>query len=402
MELKDYVGALRRHWRVGAGTLLVCLVLAGTVVLVAPRTYQATAQVFVSSSAQGTASPQFISARVESYPDVAVSAAVLDPAEDDLQLGLTVQQLRGHLSAVNPSDTSQINITASFADAETAAAVANAVAEQFTGVVEELEQPGTGTSPVALTVTNPATAPVSPATPQALPTLLLGLVVGLFLGLAASIVRSRLDPTVHDEDGVRQAWGPDPDLAVLSAPTGRRQGALSGRPAATLARRLDLLGDDRPGSVLVLSPSPAEQAAATAFAADLARELAARDVPTVLDDADPAAVASGAAPVSVSVTDPLAPVAAWRRAAGSSVVLVVPTGRVVAADVTEVRTLLGEVGATVLALVLTPPGPRHRPAPITGAGTDPAAAAPGTPAVVPAPRAAAAPSPSPRATPAPR
>ncbi|GAB4082656.1 hypothetical protein GCU67_11825 [Modestobacter muralis] len=402
MELRDYVGALRRHWRAGVGTLLACLLVAGAVLLFAPRTYQATAQVFVSSSAEGTASPQFISARVESYPDVAVSAAVLAPAEAELRTGLTVPQLRGHLSAANPADTSQINVTATFADPDTAAAVANAVAEQFTDVVEELEQPGTKTSPVALTVTNPATAPAGPTTPQTLPVLALGLVVGLFLGLAAAIVRSRLDPTVHDEDGVRQAWGADPGLSVLSAPAGRRRGALSGRPAATLARRLDLLGADRPGSLLVLSPSPEEQEAATAFAADLARELSVRDVPAVLDGAAPAADPSGAAPVSVSVTDPLAPVATWRRAAGSSVVLVVPTGRVVAADLTEVRTLLGEVGATALAVVLTPPTPRRRPAPAIDTGTDPAGAAPGTPTVVPAPRAAATRSRSPRATPAPR
>ncbi|MEU2351273.1 Wzz/FepE/Etk N-terminal domain-containing protein, partial [Modestobacter sp. NPDC013298] len=335
MELRDYIAALRRHWRAGAGTLLVCVLAAVAVVLVAPRSWSATAQVFVSgSSAQGASNPQFVAQRVKSYPDVADSATVLAPAARDLDLGLSVHQLRAAVSAVNPADTSQINIVATSDDPDDAAAIANAVAERFTSAVEELEKPAKGDSPVNLTVTNPATAPGSPTTPQVVPTLALGLVVGLFLGLAIAIVRSRVDPTVHDEAGIRDAWGPDAGLTVLGTPGGARAGSLSGRPAATLARRLDLLGDERPAAVLVLSPAPGERAAAAAFAGELTGELTGRGVP-----------------LDVAVAEPQAALSTWRRAAaeGHRVVLVVPAGRVVAADLGEIRTLLDEVGATVLA-----------------------------------------------------
>jgi hypothetical protein len=269
------------------------------------------------------------------------------------------------VSASNPAATSQIDIVATSDDPDDAAAIANAVADQFTGVVEELEQPGSGRSPVVLTVTNPATAPTGPVSPQALYVLVLGVVVGLFLGLAAAIVRSRIDTRVFSESDVRSAWGGDDEVPVLTTPGGRpRPGRLTGRPAGTLARRFEVLAEQAPTRIAVLSPAPAEQPAARALAAEVVDGLATLGVTGRVDGSpDAAARSAGATPaVRLEIADPLASLRVWRSVAATAdgLVLVVPSGRVPADELRELRTVLDDAGIVPLAIVVTP-RPTRRP-----------------------------------------
>jgi capsular polysaccharide biosynthesis protein len=396
MELRDYIAALRRHWPTWVGITLVGALVALLVVMLSPRTYQATAQVFVSSSVEGTSSPQFISARVKSYPEVAVSAAVLEPVGDRLQLHPSLQALRSHVSASNPADTSQINIVATADDADHAAAIANAVAAQFTRVVEDLEQPGTGTSPVTLTITNPAAVPTAPASPQTLFILVLGVVVALFLGLAGAILRSRMDSTLYEQRDVHDVWGTEDVPEVLQTPAGRRRRSRpGGRASATLARRIELLAEAAPVRLVLLSPAPDQRAAAEAFATELAAQLRNRELSTEVDGvAGPGAgqpVPAASARVHLQVTDPMAALRVWREAAaaGDRAVLVVPSGRVQAAELRELQSVLRHAGVPVLAAVVTPRSstrPWRRPARSAAAATGDAAhpertqPAPATPA----------------------
>ncbi len=391
MELRDYIAALRRHWPSWAGIALVGLVVALAVVQFSPRTYQATAQVFVSSAA-GAASPQFVAQRVKSYPDVAVSASVLAPASEQLAHQPSLRELRASVSASNPADTSQIDIVATDADPETAAAVANAVAAQFTAVVEQLEKPANGDSPVSLTVTNPATAPTSPVSPQTLYVLVLGLAVGLFAGLAVAIVRSRLDGAVHDEDDVRRWWGEAPEVAVLTTPAGRtRPGRLAGRPAATLARRLEVMADAGQTRLTFLTPAAEEQPAAQALAEEVARELDLHKVSSTVAGS-PARPAGPTPRVTIQIADPLASLRVWRSVAASTdgLVLVVPSGRVPGTELQAMRGVLADAGLAPLAVVLTPrpsrlrrarsttTHPVHRPGGLASAAETPAQRTSGT------------------------
>jgi capsular polysaccharide biosynthesis protein len=371
MELRDYIAALRRYWPTWVGITLAGVVIALAVVQFSPRTYEATAQVFVSSSAEGAGNPQFVTQRVKSYPDVAVSAAVLGPAAERLDPRPTVRDLRRQVTAGNPVDTSQINIVATSGDPEDAAAIANAVADRFTGVVEELEQPASGRSPVALTVTNPATAPTGPVSPQALYVLVLGVVVGLFLGLATAIIRSRVDTRVHTAFDVRSAWGADDELPVLTTPAGRRRpGRLTGDPAHTLARRLEVLAERAPVRLSFLSPAAQEQPAARVLAAEVAAALDALGLPEVTVGSA-ASSAADAARVRIEIADPLAPLRVWRSVAASTdgIVLVVPAGRVAAAELAELRTVLDDAGLSPLAVVVTPRPSRRPWSRSAGAGT---------------------------------
>ena len=384
MELRDYGVALRRHWKTGVGLALACLLAAVVVVLATPATYRATAQVFVASTGEGTSGAQFVNQRVTSYPDVARSRAVLDPVSESLGLDESFADLRARVEATNPLETSQIDIAVTGRDAAEAARVADAVAEEFGTVVEQLERPTGAPSPVDLTVTNPATVPTSPASPQTGLLLALGLVVGLALGVAAAVVRSRLDGRLHSAEDVRAAWGGADDVPVLARPAGRAgHSALVGRPAAVLARRVEALAEDRPVSVVVVSPST--DSTPESLVAEVAAELRAAGLRT-----DPGGEGPDAGPVRVrlSVGSPLLPVTGWRRLAGTAdaVVVAVAPGRVQRAELAELHTVLAAAGIHPLAVVLAPTGPRVAP-------TEPAARPEGTPGV---PARSATPLPTPR------
>jgi capsular polysaccharide biosynthesis protein len=370
MELRDYVAALRRHWVTGIAVALACVFAAVVVVLATPATYRATAQVFVASTGEGTSGSQFVNQRVTSYPDVARSRAVLAPVIEDLGLTESFADLRARVEATNPVETSQIDIAVTGHDAAQATEVANAVAEEFRIVVEELEKPEGGVSPVDLTVTNPATVPTTPDSPQTTLLLGLGLVVGLALGAASAVVRSRLDTTVHGPDDVRTAWG-DADLPpLLSRPAGHaRRSALVGRPAARLARHIEALADERPVQVLLLSPSPSPALVPGAFADAVALELQARGLTaTVTGPSDdptrlPAVPREGSPRVRLVLGSSLLTLRAWKQVAEDfdGVVPVIAPGRVQRAELAELRSILAGAGVRALAVVLSAAG-RRRPA----------------------------------------
>ncbi|HEX2072701.1 MAG TPA: hypothetical protein VHF92_02855, partial [Geodermatophilus sp.] len=345
------------------------------VVWFTPATYEASARVFVSVSPSIPNSATFVTQRVKSYPDVVVSESVLGPVVEELELEEPVRELRSRISATNPPDTSQLEITAAGRDPEQAAAIANAVAERLTTVVQELETPASGDRPVTLTVTDPAAVPRTPVSPVLLYVVGLGLLVGLFLGLAGAITRDRFDTSVHTEDDVRRAWGEDEDVVVLVQRSGRAgRSALTGRPATALALRLEAAAEERSLRAVLICPAPAEHAAPAALAEELAAVLRDRGVTAGSDAGD-------GPRVLLEVADPLAPLRVWRERAerGDAVALVVPAGRVDRAELREIRGVLRAAGVRPTAVVLLPRSPRP-PAP----SPDPAPDAAPVPAVAPA------------------
>ncbi|MGY1849038.1 YveK family protein [Blastococcus sp. SYSU DS1021] len=399
MELHDYLAALRRRWPVWVGTTVLGALLGTLVLVLTPSTYQATAQVFASVSPSIPNSASFINQRIKSYPDVVISEAVLGPVADQLELAESVRELRASISATNPRDTSQVEIAVRGGDPARAAAIANAVAAQFTEVVEELETPSSGNRPVELTVTDPANAPVAPVAPVASHLVGLGLVVGLFLGLAGAIVRDRLDDTVHTAEDAARAWPGDGTVEVLAPLTGRaRRSALTGRPAVLLARRLEAAAEEGPVHVLLLCPAPTEALAPLEFAEDVAAVLRGRGMSVAVGCS---AGGGEDARVRLEVADPMAPLREWREATERSddVVLVIPAGQVARAELRELRRILGHVGLHPLAIALIdhrtrsapdgPPSAEVRAVPPRGASPTEAAtvtavtagaAAPGAPA----------------------
>ncbi len=354
MELRDYLAALRGHWRTWVGVTVLGVLLATVVVAVTPRTYTATARVFVAVSPAIPNSGQFVAQRVKSYPDVVESRSVLEPVIDDLRLELTVPELAGMVEASNPADTSQVEISVSDRDPGEAAAIADAVAERVTTVVEDLETPSSGNRPVTLTVTDPAAVPTSPSSPIVTDVLGLGLLAGFFLGLALAVLRSRSDDRLRTPEDVRAAWGAD-GAEVLTRQAGRRAGTLTARPADVLARRLRLAAEDGPLTAVLTTPGPPGLPAATALAEQVAALLTEGGTSAAVTGPGRTA-RPGAAAVTLEVADPRSPMRLWRGVAaeGRPLVLVVPAGASTAPELREMRTILTAAGVTAPTLAVVP------------------------------------------------
>lgn len=353
MELRDYSAALERRWRWWVGLALLGVLLAGTAAALTPRSYTAAAQVFVASTQEGT-SPQFVVQRVKSYPDVAISARVLAPVVERLELTGSVTALRAQVTATNPVDTSQVVISVADPDADRAADIANAVAQEFSSVVPQLERPTGGRSPVSLTVTNPATAPSSPTVPDTGLLLALGLVSGLGLGVAAAVLRDRTDQHVHTPADVVAAWG-DPAPEVLPAPTRREAGS---RAATVLARRIERRAGQGRVHVVLTAPTGAGRPAGADLAAQLGAALRSHglSVRDTVADGTRATDGSAGGPVDVELSWVAADdsLARWRVAArqADGVLVVCPAPTTDRSDVAELAQLLDAVGAATLAVVL--------------------------------------------------
>ena len=361
MELSDYLAALRRRWVTWLVVIVVGLATALLALAVLPRSYQATAQIFVGTASESTTAFQFVNQRVKSYPEVAESPNVLQPVIDDLGLDMTFEELRSAVRASNPTETSQIEIVVASEDPEQAADIANAVAAGFITAVEALEQGDATDSPVSLSITSPATAPTTPVSPVPHLLLALGLVFGVSVGAALAILRDRADDTLHTEEAVRRAWGEGGDALRVHAPASGAAGRsrLVGRPAHVLARRLQLKADHEPLGVFLLSAS-ADETAPRRLAMDVATRLREEGTPTVVrvakSEAQPAPeiTRDRVTRVHLFTGTALAPLRTWRHHVEqcSAVVVVVRAGRVHAAELREIRRMLEAVGVEPDSVVL--------------------------------------------------
>jgi capsular exopolysaccharide synthesis family protein len=192
VTLRAYLRLLREQWLF---VFFFVVVLTGVAVLVTyltPKSYQATAQVLVSSSTTADPSIQaqsnaYVSTQVPTYAKVIGAPEVIKYVQQDLHLGLSDRDVRDKLTAAAETSTSIIDITATDGSASQAASLANSAARGFIQAVEGYS------NSVKLFLTGPADQPSSPASPNATLNILLGALLGLLLGAAIAVVRDILD-----------------------------------------------------------------------------------------------------------------------------------------------------------------------------------------------------------------
>ena len=302
MELRDYIRILHKNWII----ILVLTVLGATAGAAysfaqTPK-YQATTQLYVSVRSEGAATGDLVQGTtfarqiVASYVDVVRTALVLDPVIAELGLETTAGELSAQVTASAPLNTVMIDITATDADPEQAAAIADATAASLaTAVQTTLEGPASpdAASPVQVKVVQPAVVPATPSSPNTTLNLALGTLLGLALGIGVGVLRSVLDTrvrTLHDIEQLTTApllggiaFDPSAQkrpLIVHADPRSPR--AESFRSLRTNLQVLNIEGGPR--SFVVSSAGPGEGKSTTT--ANLAIALAETGARVALVDGD--------------------------------------------------------------------------------------------------------------------
>ncbi|GAA4118541.1 capsular exopolysaccharide synthesis family protein [Enteractinococcus coprophilus] len=213
MELGDYLRILYTHW-----VLIVVTTILGTgagfvVTQLTTPIYEAEAKLYVSVRTDSQASSDllqgsnFARQSMATFVELATTKSVLVPLAEELNLDVSPRQLADQITVSAPADSTLINISVLDENPMRAVAIANEVGVQTrTLVEEELEPPhdDDATSPVQITVVQPATEPTAPVSPRPQTNLVLGCMLGMAVGVGIALLRTVLDTRIRTTDDIEQ------------------------------------------------------------------------------------------------------------------------------------------------------------------------------------------------------
>jgi succinoglycan biosynthesis transport protein ExoP len=198
VELRDYLNVVRRGWVIILAVTVVVAGMAAVYTFTRTPLYKAQAKVFVSLQSatdiqdliQGNV---FTQQAAQGYAEVAVTPIVLDAVIDKLGLKTSSSALAKRINASVPLQSPVLTISARDESPDLAVAIANGVSARLSDVAGDLTTTASGTSPVKITLIQPAIASQAPVSPNKPLYLLLGTLAGLVLGFAAAavVVRQR-------------------------------------------------------------------------------------------------------------------------------------------------------------------------------------------------------------------
>jgi len=210
----EYLEAVRRHWLPALLVLLAVMVPTTVANVLAPPQYSASTRLWVGvGGGEGvTDLSQKVSTAADlmsTYPELVRSPLVLDPVISKLGLTTDAAGLSERVTATVPNDSLVLTIQVTDDDAARAAAIANAVGEQFGTAVAALPQVSTiRAAAVDTTVLQAALPPAGPSSPQVVRNLAIALVLGLVLAVITSLAFARYlpgDPARRRTDGTGAA-----------------------------------------------------------------------------------------------------------------------------------------------------------------------------------------------------
>ena len=195
---------MRRRWAALVLLVIVCCSVGVASVLAAGTHYRSTASVLLSSGhidsiddlASGSA---YAVALAPSFTPIVKSAAVLSPVIAQLHLNTSPGELATRIRVTLPLGSSTIAISATATDRQAAAALANAVADQFALQVPRLSPKLDTSAAVEATKIAPAFAPASLIGPKIAAGVVFGLLVALAIGslmVAAYVTNPLVDSRV--------------------------------------------------------------------------------------------------------------------------------------------------------------------------------------------------------------
>ena len=201
MELQDYLRIARRRWVLIVSCVVAAVGVAALVTFQTTPQYSSSARLFVSTSQNDTGDAYqgslFSAQRVTSYADLTSGQALSRRVIDKVGLDMEPDELSAKIDATVRPETVILEISVTDPNPQQAQTLAQAVAEELTEFVSELETPpGQSNAPIKASIVDAASLPDSPVSPQPTRNLALAAVLGLLLGLGAAVLRELLDTTV--------------------------------------------------------------------------------------------------------------------------------------------------------------------------------------------------------------
>ena len=195
MTPQHVLAVLRRRWATVIATVVLAMAVAAGASITSTPQYTASSQVFVAAG--GNASPGelaqlniFVQERVRSYAALATTPLVLDTVVDELDLSQSTEQLAQQIEVSTSTDTVLMRVSVTDTDAQTAAAVADAVVNRLSAVVPEVEPAQADGAPaISIVITDPAEVPSEPSSPRLLLNLALAGVAGIAIGVALALLQ---------------------------------------------------------------------------------------------------------------------------------------------------------------------------------------------------------------------
>lgn len=192
-ELEMSAAALWRRRSTFALTALAGALMLFVLTLALPRSYEATAVIFVDPSERGTRE-QINTSQGDllsrTYRSLAENPNVADRVLPELDIEMTRTALLAKMDFEAISDTPLVEITASDSNPATAASIANTYTRVFAGRIGDRFAAGEVPSRVA--ITEPAVPPTEASGAWFTPLLILGSILVLALATLAALVRDRL------------------------------------------------------------------------------------------------------------------------------------------------------------------------------------------------------------------
>ncbi len=211
MSLNHFLAVLRRRMWWVLAVFVLCVTGAGLLSALLPRTYEATAELYVSvTTAQGVDDlangARFTREQMASFATLALTPRVLEPVAEEFDVSGGAESLEDRVSVQASDSTVVIALTVTDAAPARAADLADAVAERAAAVVEQLapSDPEDGSSTVRVSVVRPATVPEHASSPNTVLNVAAGTVLGLSLGILLALARDAVDTRVRDSDVLAQ------------------------------------------------------------------------------------------------------------------------------------------------------------------------------------------------------
>lgn len=213
MNLQDFAKLLRARWITVCVTALVAVLIAVLTTLLTTPLYQASTRLFVSTASGASVSDLYqgnrlSQDRVVSYTELLKGETLAQRTVDKLGLDMSAAALRGSVKATSKPNTVLINVAVLDESPVRARDIANAMSDEFTVMVRELETPENGATPDArVVVEQRASVPNAPVSPKKVRNIGIGLALGLLLGIGLAVVRDALDNTVKSRTSLEELTG---------------------------------------------------------------------------------------------------------------------------------------------------------------------------------------------------